>query len=810
MKYFLKTILTIILLQQSLLAQQFDFFVKTNLPDSLSGKYVHCLEINKDDFFDLLVVAENQQGYAYLLLYNNKGNGFELRNTFNTNIRLGSYTLHDTDANGIKDLLISSADEGRDMIKIFLVGDDFSVVESNSSIQIPGGSYMKLEDINSDGKKEFFISGTEDGTPYLRIYTLYNGEWIKVKDSLEISATHIEFFDFNHDGFKDFFIRGVAKDGSHRYLMTWVGKDFELTMHQFESMYDFMDVSAADLNHDGTFDLVVSRQLMGDAFVGAWLSNDTKNFDFNFLRQVEFPAHRIKAADFNSDGKIDFGLTGPISDTAFTHTIYFSDSSAQSITLKFIVDEQYSDIDYDGDLDLVFLVSDNDNGTQLILYRNTCSTPNNIPERPAYSIGFKIFNYLFLVWERSADDHTPEASITYDVKIIANDEAVVQADFDDRSFKRNSVTHGNAGTSDFYVLRSFPLESFEFLIQPVDNAYHAGASVCSSDTEICTEIVYQNLELCPYETKELASPENALWFSLSHGFLQRGFTYTVPESIADTVVYVIPRGDNGCLLAHVTVIQRVEKETVLSRNYKFACKDSEIFFELPSSGYQDCKWYSSIKGFLAQGFTLNYNFTTADTIKASALTLTGCREVHTFVLNESQPQVSVNAESFTIKAGTSVQLMASGGISYVWSPEKGLDNPFIPDPVARPSETTVYTVLVTDSLGCQAQAQIKVIVELTAYLPELFTPNGDGANDFLKIYGLDDPGSFSFEIYDRNGNVVYKTTDPNQAANYGWDGSFRGVELPAGVYFWRVEGLFKDGTPLLLNGKANGKVILMR
>lgn len=70
---------------------------------------------------------------------------------------------------------------------------------------------------------------------------------------------------------------------------------------------------------------------------------------------------------------------------------------------------------------------------------------------------------------------------------------------------------------------------------------------------------------------------------------------------------------------------------------------------------------------------------------------------------------SVNASgNQTICVGQNVQLTASGGVSYAWSPATGLSNPNISNPVASPTVTTTYTVTVTDSYGCQASKPITV------------------------------------------------------------------------------------------------------
>jgi hypothetical protein len=70
--------------------------------------------------------------------------------------------------------------------------------------------------------------------------------------------------------------------------------------------------------------------------------------------------------------------------------------------------------------------------------------------------------------------------------------------------------------------------------------------------------------------------------------------------------------------------------------------------------------------------------------------------------------------------------------------------------------------------------------------------------------------NFRFTIHNREGNTVYETNDIQQAATIGWNGSARGSQQPSGVYYWKVRGEQPSGGKLLLNGKTNGTIVLIR
>ena len=188
----------------------------------------------------------------------------------------------------------------------------------------------------------------------------------------------------------------------------------------------------------------------------------------------------------------------------------------------------------------------------------------------------------------------------------------------------------------------------------------------------------------------------------------------------------------------------------------------------------------------------------------------GCEITRKTILNLSKPEIEVTPEAFQIMKGESVRLNATGGNTFEWRPATGLDDPYSPTPLATPDRTTEYVVVVRDSLGCEATGGITVIVEETAFIPNLFTPNNDGSNDVLKIYGLGSAREFSFTIYNREGVRVYQTSNISDAVSMGWNGTSRGVDLPAGVYFWKVSGQTDSGKSLLLNGKHSGSFVLLR
>lgn len=172
------------------------------------------------------------------------------------------------------------------------------------------------------------------------------------------------------------------------------------------------------------------------------------------------------------------------------------------------------------------------------------------------------------------------------------------------------------------------------------------------------------------------------------------------------------------------------------------------------------------------------------------------------------PEVTVSPQQ-SVGPDESVQLVATGGTVYEWSPEELLDDPINPDPLARPLENTLFKVRVTDEYGCSNIDSVKVLVQNVIFIPNLFTPNGDGNNDFFKVYGSG-IASIQLTIYDLHGNEIFLADNAEMAMSRGWDGTRNGNPLPNGTYVWTLEGEFYNRSELDFEGARKGTIRLLR
>ncbi len=142
-------------------------------------------------------------------------------------------------------------------------------------------------------------------------------------------------------------------------------------------------------------------------------------------------------------------------------------------------------------------------------------------------------------------------------------------------------------------------------------------------------------------------------------------------------------------------------------------------------------------------------------------------------------------------------------LSYKWTPNTGLNNTSISNPLATHPKDIQYELNTLTIQGCDAYSKILVrrYDGPEIYVPSAFTPNKDGNNDMLKAFPVGIKSFAYFSIYNRNGQLIFTTKN-----HYlGWDGNFKGVKLDAGNYVWmamatdyRGKVLFRKGNVLLL------------
>lgn len=170
------------------------------------------------------------------------------------------------------------------------------------------------------------------------------------------------------------------------------------------------------------------------------------------------------------------------------------------------------------------------------------------------------------------------------------------------------------------------------------------------------------------------------------------------------------------------------------------------------------------------------------------------------------PTIDIGKDT-TIMGGTVIPFNPTASndiVSWLWSPSFTLSCYTCPAPIAKPVVNTTYTVEVANSIGCTTTDQINIIVlcaDGKIYLPNAFTPNNDGRNDWFYVIGNGVQTIKAFQIFDRWGKVIFDRKNiPANSRTDGWNGQSNNVDLPIGVYPYIVEVICGDGALFKLNG----------
>jgi gliding motility-associated-like protein len=181
----------------------------------------------------------------------------------------------------------------------------------------------------------------------------------------------------------------------------------------------------------------------------------------------------------------------------------------------------------------------------------------------------------------------------------------------------------------------------------------------------------------------------------------------------------------------------------------------------------------------------------------------GCSD--TILKNISIKPITAKANA-TVYAltGTRVNLGAYGGLQYKWSPANLLDNAFSQSPNALLNSSQDFKVTITTPENCLVEDMQKVIVfnKSNAYIPNAFTPNEDGVNDFFRPILPGFSKLLYFKIFNRYAQEIFRTNDINTR---GWDGKYRNTKVPVGSYVWLLQAADKEGKII----EVNGTVILI-
>jgi gliding motility-associated-like protein len=273
---------------------------------------------------------------------------------------------------------------------------------------------------------------------------------------------------------------------------------------------------------------------------------------------------------------------------------------------------------------------------------------------------------------------------------------------------------------------------------------------------------------------------------------------TITHPTANTNYTVVASVDGHCVQTfHTNVgIQPLPIVTVTPHELMFCITDSiPLLSKVTPAEYSNYAYSWSPATGIGDPTAASPNFfTPTEGDFKSILTVTtpiGCKGIDSTILHAHTPFKIEVCDDKTVKYGESVRLNVKGALYYHWYPTNTLDNPNWAYPVATPTEPTRYTVIaMNDDAGCIDSAHVTVHVDYPDHaVPSVFSPNGDGKNDVFRIVGIRYHRLLEFRIFNRWGQEVFSTTDPEGA----WDGRFNGEPADIGSYHYLIKLESPDG-----------------
>ena len=170
------------------------------------------------------------------------------------------------------------------------------------------------------------------------------------------------------------------------------------------------------------------------------------------------------------------------------------------------------------------------------------------------------------------------------------------------------------------------------------------------------------------------------------------------------------------------------------------------------------------------------------------------------------PEVNAGADQ-TINVGREVRItptLSSDVTHFQWAPTIGIVSQENPSITVKPTQSVEYTLRVKNDGGCVAEDKVSVYVlcdNSNIFVPNTFSPNGDGNNDIFYPRGSGLFKILNIKVFNRWGEVVFEKSNfnANDAAG-GWDGTYKGKQLPSDVFVYMMQVVCNNNSTLTFKG----------
>jgi gliding motility-associated-like protein len=240
---------------------------------------------------------------------------------------------------------------------------------------------------------------------------------------------------------------------------------------------------------------------------------------------------------------------------------------------------------------------------------------------------------------------------------------------------------------------------------------------------------------------------------------------------------------NACGVARDSIWVETSKPDIQALNDTIVCPGEIAFLQATGGNYYE--WSPAVfSQLMSDGSLVQVKPNSSTTYIVTGYNGLGCTDTaHVQVDLFPSPFVQTSPNVYAV-FGEVVELTALANQSgtYVWSPAEYLSCTNCQTTFANPNTNVTYTVTFYDLNGCKASDQVFVSYEPLIYVPNTFTPNVNGINEFFFAQGVN-IRDFKMEIYNRWGELIFTSNSLSES----WDGTYAGLPCPDGVYTWKIE-----------------------
>jgi gliding motility-associated-like protein len=294
------------------------------------------------------------------------------------------------------------------------------------------------------------------------------------------------------------------------------------------------------------------------------------------------------------------------------------------------------------------------------------------------------------------------------------------------------------------------------------------------------------------------------YFTANDSITGKNVQFVYPVGGSKTIYHYVETA-NGCASTVVSKTIYIESRPQIDFTNTKLCLNEPVYFSqecvVSFGAISNYTWdFGNNQTAVIPNPIITYTSTGSYNVKLKAATAKGCADSITKIL--TLENLVANAGNDTaVFANTPFTLRGSGGSNYFWQPASLLDNNLIANPVGRLQSDQQFVLTVSNNQLCTSSDSVHIKILKPVYIPNAFTPNGDGINDKWVIGNLADYKNPQLTIFNRYGQIVYSSYNYQN----NWDGRMNGLELPSGayVYILQIKGinynlpLFKGNVTIL-------------